>query len=262
MIRYNTCMDKEDILKILELDAEKENISGVIGRMESLLAYFKQNPEHGGLIPFLETYYLVTKKVVEKRMERDDYYTHPNDLERLDVVFASLYFQPLAEYLKTGRSNPPWTGYFSYCEKGGIPFLSMLLGINAHINADLCATLVSLKYRHEKDYFLINNILNEVIPQIMHFLAFSSHDIFGLGGLIFRKIVERDFRKTVVQWRNHAWANALAISAGNHPDYHEKLNDCTEKTCVRLIETFHELRRPFSIPKFNLKLEQALVKFE
>ena len=255
-------MDKHKIFELLERDLEKETISEVIGKMETLLAYFKENPQYLGLVPFLETYYLVTKKVAEKRIQQENYYNHPGDLEKLDVVFASLYFRPLATYLKTGKANPPWSGYFDYCEKDGIPFLKMLLGINAHINTDLCITLISLGYRHKNDYFVINDILDEVIPEIMHFLAFTSHDIFGISGLFFKKIVEKEFRKTVVQWRQHAWNNALAISTGSYPDYHTKLNKCTEETCVRLIATFHELRRPFSIPKFNLKLEKALVKFE
>ena len=255
-------MDKKELIKTLEVDPQKETIFGIIGRMEVVLDFFKKNPEYRSLIPFLETYYLVTKKVAEKRIEQKHFYENPTDLERLDVVFASLYFEPLSHYLKTKKSHPPWAGYFKYCEKDGIPFLEMLLGINAHINADLCDTLIRLKYKNKKDYFLIDNILHEVTPEIMKFLAFSSHDVFGLGGMVFKKIVEEDFYKTAISWRKNAWHNALTISSGSYPEYRNELNSTTEDTCTNLITIFRELRDPLTIPNFNLNLENALVKLD
>ena len=255
-------MTKDEVLKILEFDTAQETIHGVIERMEHLLEFFKNEHAYKRLIPFLETYYIVTKTVLKKRMDPPHFYDKPDDLERLDVYFASLYFQPLKKYIETGKSEPPWAGYFSYCEKDGIPFLQMLLGINTHINSDLCTSLIASGYSNRRDYLVINNILDEVTPKIMRFLAFSAHDIFGLGGMIFRRLMEKEFYKTVVEWRQNAWDNALTISTARNMDYQNKLFKCTEETCSRLINIFHELKIPMTIPKFNLKLENALVRFK
>ena len=255
-------MDTENILKVLEFDPAKETIHGVLARMKELLKFFGSNPQYKRLIPFLETYHIVTETVLKKRIESPNFYDNPEDLERLDVVFASLYFKPLKTYLETGKSEPPWAGYFSYCEKDGIPFLQMLLGINTHINSDLCTSVVSVDYTQKRDFFLMNDILKEVIPKVMHFLAFSSHDIFGLGGMIFRGFMRREFYKTVVQWRQNAWDNAHVISTASRHDYQNRLFECTEETCTRLIKVFHDIRMPMTIPKLNLKLQDALVRFK
>lgn len=91
----------------------KETIYGVLGRMEVLLDYFKQNERHHGLVPFLEVYYLVTKAVAEKRVLEEAFFDDFPSMERLDMHFASLYFRPLRRFLATGRPPRPWQRYFS-----------------------------------------------------------------------------------------------------------------------------------------------------
>ena len=129
-------MNFRQVLQIKDL--KSETIFDVIGRMEVLLEYFKSKPRHKNLVPFLETYYLITKAVAEKQLKHPKFFRDPKSLGKLDVDFANLYFKPLKIYLETGRTVKPWQKYFEYCEqKNGLPFLQMFLGMNAHINADL-----------------------------------------------------------------------------------------------------------------------------
>lgn len=163
-----------------------ESIYSIVGRMKVLLEYLERHRSLRNLIPFLETYYVITKTVAERRLEKKDTFKDIQQLEKLDIYFAQLYFEPIKKFLLNSTRLKPWQTYLNYCEKPGIPFLQMLLGINAHINGDLFTSLVKLKYREKSDYWKINKILEEEIPVIMKFLAYVDHDVYGLGGVIFK----------------------------------------------------------------------------
>ena len=202
---------KKVIDKVLVINnPDKEDVFGIIGRMEIILEYFKANPKHKNLVPFLETYYLITKAVAEKQLDHPGFFKNPSLLKKLDVHFAGLYFEPLKVYLETGKSARPWKCYFDYCERldDGMPFLQMFLGINAHINGDLCTSLKSVRYKERGDYLAVNTILHEKIPEIMKFLAFVEHDYYVMAGYLYKKLIEEEFQKVVVGWRLNAWTNA------------------------------------------------------
>src|SRR3989338_3885961 len=112
-----------------------------IGEVAVRLYHYTQK-QYKNLVPFLETYYLITKSVADKQFSSKSFFAKPGQLSKLDVYFASLYFIPLKSYLESGKKVKPWKIYFDYCErKDGIPFVQMFLGINAHINADLSSSI-------------------------------------------------------------------------------------------------------------------------
>jgi len=230
-------MIKKDLARALEIkNPKKEDIFGIVGRMEVLLECLKSDSRHKGLIPFLQTYYLITKAVAEKKLKHPRFFKQPDKLDALDVHFASLYFHPLKLFLEKGQAVKPWQTYFSYCQQpNGAPFLQMLLGINAHINADLTSSLIALGYDQKEDYLAINKILHEQIPAIMKFLALTEHDWIGLGALFMKKFTEQEFRKIIVGWRLRAWENAQDRRNNRHIILQ------TEKIGQELIKTFDNL---------------------
>lgn len=234
-------MNKSRLHEVLTIkNQEKEKIVSVIGRMELLLEFFNENKKYHSLIPFLTTYYLVTKAVTAKYITHKHYFQKIEDLENLDVYFASLYFTPLLAFLESGVKHKPWETYFSYCtQPHSSPFLQILLGINAHINTDLYASLVHLEFNNQKDYSRINDILGEVLPQVMKFLFVSEHDFFGLGGIIFTRFIQREFHKVIVGWRKDAWANAMQTNAKNQRTYYRTIENDTESLASELINIIH-----------------------
>lgn len=217
-------------------DPSAVTIFDVIGRMEVLLDLFQQSPRHGSLIPFLKTYYLVTKTVAEKYTTHRHFFSRVEDLQALDVHFASLYFTPLLAYLETGTPTKPWQTYFGYCEREpGIPLVQLLLGINAHINTDLYASLVSLDYTNEKDYQTINTILHEITPLVIRYLATSEHDVIAVGGLFMKDFVAKEFSRVIVKWRTAAWDNAQRPPTESA---YPSIVDQTETLASELIEVF------------------------
>jgi hypothetical protein len=186
-----------------------ETIFGVVGRMEVLIDLFTQHPKYHVFLPFLKTYYFVTKNAAEKYLKKKHFFYNLKDYEELDVYFASLYFKPLSAYLIEGKKESPWNTYFNYCLRSdSLPFLRMLLGVNAHINGDLAKALIDLKYRHEGDFFLVNDVLQEVVPQITKYMVFTEHDLLSTSGLVIKDFFLTEFHLLIEKWRSEAWISA------------------------------------------------------
>lgn len=212
-----------------------ESVYGVVGHMQLLQDYFFKHQKYHGLIPFLHTYYTVTKAVASKTD-----FKNPTALEQLDIHFASLYFNPIQQFLNTQTEHiSPWKTYFSYCKKAkGNAFLEMLLGINAHINSDLAVTLYELPYREYDDFQRINTILSDVIPEVMKFLAKEYHNLFALGGIVFPHFAHDEFTDIVVRWRMQAWNNAQRLQQLPQAEAISSLHAQTENIAERLIHLF------------------------
>lgn len=234
------------------LSYKHKDIYDVLGRMEVLVDKFDSNKSQKTLVPFLETYYMVTKNVTEKTIGKK-FFINKQKLEELDIVFASLYFNPLKKKLVNKRNNTPWKTYFEYCSTEGIPFLQMILGISSHINGDLPKALMNSKYNQKKDFLVINDILEEVLPQIMSYLAFHEHDVFAFSSLVFSNFMENEFHKIIVKWRKNAWNNYLLLNGMNKKDKlmaQKKLLILTEQTNKKIIGLFNDLENLKNVNSF------------
>ncbi|MBI4407496.1 MAG: hypothetical protein HY565_03285 [Candidatus Kerfeldbacteria bacterium] len=212
----------------------------VVGRMDMMLVALSRQPKYRGLIPFLQTYYLVTKAVTAAGMQRRTFYDQPAALERLDSVFADLYFKPLERWLAGQRRQPaPWKTYYTYCQSGhGNAFVELLLGINAHINGDLPLALNTARYRAAKDFNRIDALLLSVIPEVMQFLTKHYHDYLSVGAFLLPSLTEQEFHHIIVRWRHQAWDNAQQINANNLSAARKKLHTQTEAVAKQLVEIF------------------------
>lgn len=233
-----------------------KNIKYVVKRMNHYLKYFEKN-DLEGFIPFLKTYNFVTEKVEAKKKIKN-YYSDPKSMELLDIYFANLYFKPLEKFIKENKTTKPWGKTFEYFQKDQIPMVQVLTGINVHINADLCVTLVDLNYKNRKDFMVINKILEEVIPEMMSYLAWEEHDIFGFGSFFMKRFVNYEFRKIVINWRINAWMNAEKLR--KNPKLKTKLYNQTEKMSKDIIKLFHNPLNYLNPIKFFYKLNSMEVR--
>ncbi|MEO6729083.1 MAG: DUF5995 family protein [Candidatus Dojkabacteria bacterium] len=250
-----------ELSRLLTIDLETETIFGIIGRMESLTDIFHKNSEYNHLIPFLKTYKAVTQGVEDHLTLEKNFYNNPRQMEKLDVYFASLYFFPLKQYLETGSEKSPWKVYFDFCESGpNIPFVQLLLGINAHINADLYTTLLKLDYIESEDFEKVNSILSELIPGIMSYLAFEEKDIYGLGGMVLKNLYANEFKNIIVRWSTDAWYN-YKKSKEQGVDHTQKIREQTEILADQIVILWQELlTKPSSTLKFLANLENLSVR--
>ncbi|MFS8131145.1 MAG: DUF5995 family protein [Candidatus Dojkabacteria bacterium] len=250
-----------EVSRLLTIDLKKETLFGLIGRMESLKDLFYSQSEYNHLIPFLKTYIAVTRSVQNHLSINKNFYKEPRLMEQLDVFFASLYFSPLKQYLEKSIEKSPWKIYFDFCENGSdIPFIQLLLGVNAHINADLYTTLIKLDYEVEEDYMKINEVLAGLIPDIMKYLAFEERDIFGLGGMVLKDLYEKEFRNIIIRWRIDTWEN-FKKSKAEGKDHTLKIRDQTEILATQIVLLWDELfTKPATTLTFLEHLENLSVR--
>lgn len=246
---------------VLQVHSQRsESIYSVVGRMQLLLDYCTGKTALRGFIPFLYTYYTVSKTVAQQGIVQPKYYHNPAALQELDVYFAQLYFKPFERFV-TGATDKltPWQSYFSYCQSGhGNAFLEMLLGINAHINADLPVSLFKLQYSEQADFNKINHILELSTPPVMAYLTVHYRNLIALGGLVLPQLTNDEFRKIVVVWRHQAWRNARKMTAKSFVQQRRQLHQQTERVAHELIDIFHSpetlLRRRKDLNRLRVTL--------
>jgi hypothetical protein len=241
-------------------DPRKETIFGIVGRMEILIDYLSSQKKDQNLILFLKTYYWVTKRAAEKYVLYKHYFWSVREYEILDVHFASLYFKPLLDYLEEGEMKSPWHHYFEYCKKKeGLPLLQTLLGINAHINTDLYQAMIDIDYKNKNDFFLVNTVLKEVVPDVIKMLALE-HDLVGVSGLAFRDFVNEEFKTTIIRWREEAWDNVQTYKLKKPPDHYHKISQNTELLAKDLIESFSQIYSFNNLPDNIKRVNNLSVK--
>lgn len=231
----------EKLLRPIEDD--EISIVDVIGKMKGLLLFFQSDKKYCNFIPFLKVYLHVTEAVLKEYLKNQNYYKDFKHTEIVDVRFAELYFQPMKTYLLTGQKSMPWKTYFDYCEKkDGIAFVQILLGINAHINADLLKIVLNYPYTFKEDFFIVNEILIETIPSMMLDLVKDHKDMYGIGGLLFSPITRYEFNQTVVRWRKLVWDNAEAIKYASITDFKGGYMEQTEYLGIKIVEIFEKIQ--------------------
>ena len=146
----------------------------------------------------------------------------PDFLERLDVVFANLYFDAVAAGDADPLAAPPaWRPLFESRHTRGILSIQFAMaGMNAHINRDLPAGIVATYLATDgtpghtgaryADFDKVNDLLEKVETQIKN--EFST----GIVGLVDSASGEVD--DAVAMWkvraaRDTAWTNAEVLWA-------------------------------------------------
>jgi hypothetical protein len=152
--------------------------------VDEVLAKMKQIdgalPDNDGLKWFNRLYMMVTEEVDLRPAAtwKDAVW-----LDKLDVVFAGLYFKAVASYVSQSADAPnAWDALMESRFRGGIDRIQFALaGMNAHINHDLALALnetnslsninpnrLSPQYT---DYDAVNQLLNDVTPRALNVLA-------------------------------------------------------------------------------------------
>lgn len=151
--------------------------SAYTGNLPDLILHFEkvkiklEELNQQNLIPFHDTYLLITKTVAGKI--RTGYFENDGDMSLFVISFARFYFDALDQYFKGQSCSVAWMNMFSLCKQNQLPrFAYLLLGVHAHINHDLsqCVRNAGFADSFKKDYLAINAIIEgklaEAITQI------------------------------------------------------------------------------------------------
>ena len=110
------------------------------------------------LIPFHDTYFLITKSVFSKL--GTGFFENDENMISFVLSFAKFYFDALNQYFKGESVAAAWQFMFNQCEKNHLPrFVYLLLGVHAHINQDLslCVRALDFGVTFKNDYKLISS---------------------------------------------------------------------------------------------------------
>ncbi len=152
-------------------------IADVVSRMRAIDALL---PANDGLKWFNRLYLMVTQKV--GGYPPGGQWKNPAWLTRLDVVFAELYFQAIAQFISGQQAPSAWCALFENRYGAGVDRIQFALaGMNAHINRDLALALIKtdsdlnvlpdIGSPEHADYEAVNQILAAVMPSELTVLA-------------------------------------------------------------------------------------------
>ncbi len=221
-------------------DQEPSNVSELVDKMEAF-ENFLRDENRESFIPFLRAYRRITEKVQRQKNSFDN----PSELEKLDLEFGKLYFDAMKAYFREGKKVMPWRNYLNYMERNDSrPLLELLLGINAHINADLAVLLDEMDYSEEEDFNRVNRILLESLYPVLIDTAHMRRDFEALTFLSSGPLPFYGLNK-IICWRQKAWKERYRTQ--------EEIKKQTEKKACDLISLRHDrsftgiLEKPFRI---------------
>jgi len=189
-------------------------IADVIARMNEIDALL---PRKDGVAYFNRLYLQVTEAVL--KASAGTTFQSPQFLDRLDVVFAGMYFDAEAT-IQTGAPCPvAWRPLIEQRSEPRAPIQFALAGMNAHINHDLPLAVVQTCQElgvapdddtpQHADYETVNSILKSVEGQVAGWFD---------TGLIadIEDVTPKDVDRALAMWsivaaREIAWDHAQVI---------------------------------------------------
>jgi hypothetical protein len=194
-------------------------ITDVISKMQAIDALL---PADDGLKWFNRLYLMVTLQVDQH--PPDGGWKSPRWLLRLDVEFASLYFNAVEACLGEKEVPSAWGALFEVRHQPGIERIQFALaGMNAHINHDLALALLATENElsiippldgpEHADYLAVNQLLDSLMPSALSMLA---SDALGVIAEDSGKIGRLLAFWNICEARNLAWdfAGHLRILSG------------------------------------------------
>jgi Family of unknown function (DUF5995) len=195
--------------------APVNSVNDVVGLMSSIESSLAPDE---GVVWFNKLYRRVTERVAVAIA--DGTFENPAFIDRLDVVFANLYFNALQAFLHDRDAVPrAWTPLFDgNAERGLAPIQFALTGMNAHINRDLMVAVVRVCEEmglevtedspQKRDYDRLNPILQEVETSAR---AWFLEGFVAEFDSMFQKVDTIIANWSLVEARSAAWNHAEVL---------------------------------------------------
>jgi len=149
------------------------NFSEVIARLEQIIDWAKDNDSPLGY--FAALYHNMTLAVRDAVIRGD--FENGSRMEQLDVVFARRYFDAFDAWQAGKPVSQSWQAAFEAANRPEITVMQhLILGMNAHINLDLCIAAASIRQRDaifglRADFMRINQIIESLTDRTQSQLA-------------------------------------------------------------------------------------------
>lgn len=225
---------------VFDLNPESDSIQDLLRKMSSLEYFFNQNDSYSSFSEFLEVYKQITLSV-EKIYVRNEF-QQASEMERLDIEFASYYFDAMEKFLFHEERVEPWKKYIDYCMRDDASAsIAMFLGINSHVNGDLVKALNHTEFDSYADYNRVNPVLKSHLSKNLRHLVLKDHDKYAFLAALFKPLSRYELDSTVISWRRNAWNRR-----GNH-GIEATFEDYAEKVAEKVIGIAHATN-PLTLP--------------
>lgn len=116
------------------------SIDDVITKLDEVIDWAKsQNSRIGYFAALYKGMTVAVKSGIDNKLFED-----PARMERLDVIFANRYLEAWSAYRSQQPCSPAWKAAFDSCKNTNLIVLQhLMMGINVHINLDLCIAAVA-----------------------------------------------------------------------------------------------------------------------
>jgi hypothetical protein len=218
-------MPLADLVPVLA-PAPVASVDAVVAMMSSIDGKLATDE---GVSWFNKLYRRVTERVALALA--DGIFENPAFVDRLDVVFANLYFQALRTFVQDRDAAPrAWAPLFEgNAERGLAPIQFALAGMNAHINRDLMVAIVRVCEEmglavegdapQKRDYDKLNPILEEVETAVRAW--FLQGFVAEFDGM-FEKVDTIVANWSLVEARSAAWNHAETLWRVRDVDFIEE----------------------------------------
>lgn len=213
---------------------EATSIEEVISQLDNIIEWSISNKSRIGY--FATLYRRMTVAVQQGII--NNIFEDGKRMEQLDVDFANRYFFAWNAWSNKQPCSSAWTLAFDACENAGLIVLQhLILGINTHINLDLCIAASECCpgdkiYGLESDFNKINDVIatqSQLVQDTLCKVWFPLRALNDIGN---------DQEKAVLNFsidtaRSCSWANAIALSHTGDQMKNELINQI-DSTVVEL----------------------------
>lgn len=222
--------------------------------------------EQGDRVGFFASLYRQVTVEVERAILRGAFDDGPR-MSRFDAAFGNRYFAALDAWRRGSDCTAAWDETFLHCDVGdSIVLQHLILGVNAHINLDLAVAAAEVAPGAaiedlERDFFLINDILVDVLDRVQGALNGVS-PFLGLLDLVGGRTDEKILEFSVKRARAAAWESARILahqSEEERADTVAVLDASTTRIARRVARPFLAFRPAVAVIRWSERHDVATV---
>jgi hypothetical protein len=191
------------------LSDQPETVADVIDRMKAIDASL--DPKDG--VACFNRMYLLVTELVEQNLT-EGFFSDQAFVERLDVIFANLYFANVDDVTAGKAPDPSWEPLFEARSNRVVwPIQFAFAGMNAHINHDLALAVVATCRERStspgtapvhSDYLKVNVLLEKAEAEVRH--SFETQ-LTKMGTAPVEPLVHIVSSFSIARARDAAWTN-------------------------------------------------------
>jgi len=192
-----------------------EPLQGVLARLDTVIDKARKTRDRRGF--FAALYRRVTREVADRI--RNGRFDRPEDVARLDIRFASRYFDAVDSLQTGGRTSRSWRVAFDAAGNDRMLIVQhLLLGMNAHINFDLGIATADVFASGEQlraakaDFEAVNDVFRVMLDDVEDRIGNLSPN-FGMLDELAGGADEAVAGFSIRHARERAWSNAEALVA-------------------------------------------------